>query len=294
MSTAQIIAIVFLFLGAIAVGVGAKFLPRKVTNIVIPCLVFVFSAFTLANAVHVFYNTAVSTHIFFVFFLVALVVTVFLVYRCVAEEEERRKIFLYISLVIFAIGMVAYIILMAVGFHEGVATFLPGHTCRQTCMGFPLVYFAREKVRKFILPYFCYSGILGGIMTMCTPENELTDWTMGKWTGFDTVIQHTLMLWIPIILFVTTFVKSNFIDIPMGALGWGSMILVAFICNAINFGQSGEWGNWLYLTTPIRPWFPAWLYLSLSYVLAVGLCLSMIGLRRFSKRWRPRQESNLY
>ena len=272
--TGQIIVYVILAVGVIALSF-AKFLPGKLSNAILATFLFGFYAFFLGNI----FDTHLGDVAAFISF--AVIMPMFLLMAIFAS----RKVLFIVALVIFAVLQINFIVELIIFDH---LTFLPGHICHQTAIAFPVVYYMpNNAARKLILPYLCYAGILGGVLTLTPPRNVLYTAPITQWAMFDTVILHLLLVFIPVVIF-SLGLKSKLHHIITGTIGLLMMLTVAQVFNLLTLAQIGTFGGW----ANVLDIAPAWLSFGLFYTLCLLVMHTFIIVRvyvqHFTTTPRPR------
>jgi len=286
MSIGQIIAITTLIVTSIVIFFFYKRLSKRNSRATLASLVFMFYAFFLTNVifnVHVLSALNQTTadilpHIFmFLLVIIGFAFSFFITYH-IEDDEHVRRIFFKVAVTIFTICLGYMVFDVTWGFINGQAARLPGHSCNQAAFIFPIIFFMKEgKARRILLAYLCVTSFIGGIATITVPRNILHDSSdILTFTELDTVITHFLLVFIPLIIWVTKNIEMEWIDLPLTAVGLGVQIFIAYLFNLIVLHQIGFAGNWMWLTYDIRPWFPTWLFLLICYIAGAATTLFLI------------------
>jgi len=299
-STGQIFVILIMFGGAFVIVQFNRFLSDKKRDAIITSLMFGFWAILLTNTIlnrrvmdaiwEIHGGAWVDALPIIVFMAMWVLMSFFaiLVMNKIEDAEKVRKIFFYVSLGFFAVGMVWIVVDASIGLATSTRTFLPGHACRQTSYTFPLVYYMKpSKFRRWVLTYLCFMGIIGAIATLVVPGNILdTGGVFFHWIEFDTIIAHLFLMFVPVLLLVSKQVRADWAYIPIAAAALLIQVAFAMIMNLVNSIQApqGRYGNWLYLTEPVRPWLPTWLFLTLCYIIGVAIGVSLIMYERLKNK----------
>jgi len=305
MSTDQVFVIIILFVGIAGILCFWRYFSERTAKMVLTSFLLVLYAVLLTNTIMtarmreliepLFGEDAenevmgkIEVVRFAVFFFIATVLVLggIIIQRKVTDEEKVRRIFFRVCLGIFIAAGIWYTIDAIIGIVEKKETVLPGHACRQACNSIPLVYFMREhRFRRWTLSYFCYSGIIGGIATLCVPGNVLLVDPIFIWLQFDTVISHMILTWIPVILFVNGHIKVNLRFIPIAIGYMGLQLLFAFLCNLVLLAQTGtlggKYGNYMWLVHPVKEWLPTWIFLPICLVIGILIGVGIFFVDRY-------------
>lgn len=258
---------------------GYRFMSPRFGKALLASLVLVFDAFLLTSLIEGRYGTQteepLGDYATLIWIMLSLFLSVvafalgFVINYKITDGERARKVFFNIVLFIFILAGIVFVWNAIDGMVVGYETRLPGNICYQMSYGFPLVYFMRDKYRKWVLQYFCCVTIWGGATTMIT---ELFADGL-DWKSFHATIVHITMVLVPIMVVLTGQYRSNYIDLVTGTGFYGGTILVAYICNLIVWAQ-GSTGNYLAYGVPFIG--SAWVVLLISYFICIamgaGLC----------------------
>ena len=258
-----IATIIVMLVMAIIIAVGFRFLPEKLSQAILCSMVLVLSALLLtASLVTVIYKDTEVNLLVFACILAstaAIVVALafYLTYR-VADKGKRERVFFYTVLSIAVVACVCYLVDVIVGAKAGYATLLPADICPQIGYALPLVYFMKEKVRRWLLPSVCLLCISLGAGAVCAPV-----WvgaTNPVWEVIQALFVHYLMIWVPVAILVMRQVAYRYIDIAVLAGFTAVLYGFAFLGNRVNFWQEGEPGNYAFLDhgSELVPWISAW------------------------------------
>ena len=227
----------------------------------------------------------------------------FIVYAIKSEEKQRKAFFAAAALIFGVCWFIGGLITTINGFNESVRN-LPWnlnsngeatgmtfstHLCRQILYVFPVVYFAPQSVRKWLLSYVAVTAIIGGIITLAgnidpglkSIESGLSPFgtELRKWEEIDKIAAHLPLIWIPVILVTTKEVRPVLWCMIKYLVAGAVSSLLAFLCNLIEYWQSGIWGNAMYFREPAVEWFPTWA-LTLAVIFA-GLVIILAFNIRF-------------
>ena len=278
--TLYIVVLCLTAAAVIAISVFYNFIPQKFRRALTSSLVFIFTTILVMNLLkEKLYSFGISsptvTYLVFLGFIGSFTALCFLVTYLVKDEERQRKILFWTAVFFFALVYVQYTLDMVNGFSSKYRAVYPSHSCRQIAYGFPLVYFCSRRVREFILPFFCYAGIIGGATSLAIPDNITANGlSILEWPQLDFVALHMLLVLFPVIMFKTREVFPKWWQLVHGAVGLGVVMLFAYICNVIAYKQSGDWtNNGMFLNTPFASWLPTWALIIGGFAIAfiVGL-----------------------
>lgn len=297
MTLGQIIVVAIMCLGTAGIIAGYRYLPKDLKKTILAAMVFGFYAIFLTNIFGspilslVFFKFIGESNtiriVMFVIFAIALTVFVFLTSHYVKDEEQRRKIFFRVAITIFIIGYIEFVCEAAIGIYGHEYTFLPGHICRQTGYALPVVYFTKDKYKKWLLPPLLFIGIAGGVVTLSSPGNYMNP--ISEWMEFDTIIMHLLQIFTPVAIFASGEIRARWIHMATGALWLCCQLVFSFFCNWIVFLEIGEWGPWGYNMSEIPLWMPKWLFFILCMLGMWMLIASMILTNYLLKKHKNKQ-----
>lgn len=291
MSLGQILVLVvtlLLSVGAILMGVFKKRIPKKICEAIVASFVSLFSAVSAT----IFFrnigtlNTDLESLCFVIILSAILVAASWLLVYLVKDDEKRRKIFFTVSLVIFLSCFVKHTFDLFA--RTGV---YPSHLCRQIAYGFPVVYFCKERIRKYLLPYFVYAGIIGGFLTLCQPGNIFpTSKPAIDWGEVDRVISHVCLFVVPVFNLSFKEVKPNFHHIWQFTVLLGASALFAHFSNYMNFVFKGTWGNGMYLTEQVLPGFDWW-WFGISCIALTSVIILLFNVKTMNNFFKNRKKN---
>jgi|GEM_PF-1681777 len=271
----------------VLIGVFYKKLPAKLAKSLTTSVVFMMSSILLMNFLKARIpalnpdGVAIPT----VCGIIALLIAVaFLVVYLVKNEEIQRRIFFNIAVCIFGIAYIYFLIDVINGTGS-----LPAHLCRQISYAFPIVYFSKYA-RKFLLNYFVLAAIIGAAFTIYAPDNVLTG-SVVTYGDIDTVITHVAMLLISAILLTTKEVRLKLHDTWQFVVFLGVNTLLAWLYNYIQFANTGNWGNGMYLVEPVIDGVPWWLFGIICILIAaiIVVCFNIKTIINFFKNKKAEQ-----
>ena len=284
-----------MFAGILGFALFFRFIPNRLGRAILISLIFGFYAIYITDMFHIRWGSrrVVELSVIFAIAWASLVGFVFFVVYRIQDQERARKLFLRVSLVIFGGGLLSYLIFAIEGINMGFWTFLPGHICRQVGYLFPVVYFMRDNIRKWILPSLLYIGIAGGLVTILAPHNIVpSPRTQVFWVDLDTIIMHLLQVFVPVIIFATGEVRARLIHMPLGLATLLVMLLVGHIFNWVTYFQIGVRGPWAYNMNEIPDWLHPALFFAICTLAMFLICAIMIYTPRMLKKSHPQQEDS--
>jgi len=245
-STLQTVLILLTIGLAVSIILWFKKIEKRTQLALISSLLFMFSASMIVNTLTwvIDYRSFILVPIFMLLSLVAFGFS-FLISFKIKDQERARHIFFLTSLVILVVCSVLMLANAIDGASNSRDTYLNAHLCRQIAYGFPVVYFHRERVRRFLLPFFVCASIVGGIFTIILPG--ALESRAALWDTVDTTILHMVMIFVALCIIITKEYIANFKDLIMSPIIYGVALIVAFVANIIRRAQIGEMGNSMFL-----------------------------------------------
>jgi len=253
-------------------------MPRKLHRAITATLIFAFYV-ELFVAEYLYRQMPhLQDGVMFLLFFMTLAVAAsftFAITYLVKDEEKQRKIFFWTIIAMMAGVYSFFTIDMINGFKNNYAATYLAHICSIVGYGFGIVYFGPKFLRKHLLGVFCCFAITGGAAVLIIPGNAMVH-PITDFCEFEFVLFHALMIWAAV-----AALRTDKVAIPyLRQILWGGVLLAvsaafAYLMNFINYKQMGDWGNEMFLTDPVRPWFPTWAFYLVCYAVGALIALAL-------------------